>query len=117
MRHVQERNADLALDSLQLDLKALAKLEVEGAQRFVEEQDRRPVDQGTCKRHALLLSARELTRLRCSGGKPDEPEVFRDASAHLVRGHPLPAKAKRNVVLDAQVWEEGIALEDGVGRL
>ena len=37
--HVDERDADLALDALELDLHLLAQLEVERAERLVEEQD------------------------------------------------------------------------------
>ena len=45
MGHVDEGDADLLLDGLQLDLHLLAELEVERAERLVEEQDARPVDQ------------------------------------------------------------------------
>ena len=54
---------DIALDSLQLDLKLLAELEVERAERLVEQQHRGPVDERARERHALLLAARELARL------------------------------------------------------
>ena len=38
--HVDERDADLALDAFELELHHLAQLEVEGAERFVEQQAR-----------------------------------------------------------------------------
>ncbi len=58
MRHVHERDADLALDGLQLDLHLLAQLEVERAERFVEEQHPRPVDDRSRESHPLALPAR-----------------------------------------------------------
>ena len=57
VRDVQEGDAHLALDALQLDLHLLAQLEVERAQRLVEQQHRRPVHQRPRQRHALLLAA------------------------------------------------------------
>ena len=41
VRHVDERDADVLLDALELDLELLAQLEVERAQRLVEQQHRR----------------------------------------------------------------------------
>jgi hypothetical protein len=55
--HVNERDPDLALDSLQLDLKALAQLQVESPEWLVEQQYAWPIDDRACKRDALLLSA------------------------------------------------------------
>ena len=60
MGHVDERDPDLLLDALQLDLHLLAQLEVEGAQRLVEEEHRRPVDERAGERDALRLAARDL---------------------------------------------------------
>ena len=61
--HVDEGDADPALDRLQLDLHLLAQLEVERAQRLVQQQHARPVDQRARQRHALALAARQLVRL------------------------------------------------------
>ena len=61
--HVDERDPDLALDALELELHHLAQLEVEGAERFVEQQCAGVVHQCAGQRHALLLSAGELGRL------------------------------------------------------
>ena len=58
----QEGDADLALDRLELDLHLLAQLEVEGAERLVEQQHPRPVDQGAGQRDPLPLPAGELRR-------------------------------------------------------
>ena len=61
--HVDERDAHLALDPLELDLHRLPELEVERAERLVQQEGARIVDQRPRQRHALLLPARELRRL------------------------------------------------------
>jgi hypothetical protein len=53
--HVHERDTDLDLDPLQLDLHLPAQLEVESAQGLVEQQHLRVVDQSARKRDPLLL--------------------------------------------------------------
>ena len=60
MGDVDERDADLALDAHQLELHLLAQLEVERAERLVEQQHRGFVDERPGQRDALLLAAREL---------------------------------------------------------
>ena len=57
---VDEGDPDLLLDPLELDLQALAQLQVEGAERLVEEQHLRQVDDRAGERDALLLAAGEL---------------------------------------------------------
>ena len=54
---------DLGLDALELDLHLAAQLEVERAERLVEQQHLGVVDQGPGQRHPLLLAAGELGRL------------------------------------------------------
>ena len=63
MRDVHEREADLGLDPLELELHLAAELEVERAERLVEEQERRAVDQRAGEGDPLLLPAGELGRL------------------------------------------------------
>ena len=50
-------DADIALQVLQFNLHLAAQLAVEGGKRFVQQQHRRPVDQGAGEGHALLLAA------------------------------------------------------------
>ena len=54
---------DLGLDPLELELHLPAQLEVEGAERLVEQQHLGPVDQRPGQRDPLLLAAGELVRL------------------------------------------------------
>ena len=49
--------------ALQLELHLLAELQVERAERLVEQQHARPVDERARQRDPLLLTARELPRL------------------------------------------------------
>ena len=51
------------LDRLELDLHLLAQLQVERAERLVEEQHARPVDERARQRDALPLAAGELAGL------------------------------------------------------
>jgi hypothetical protein len=63
---VDEGDADLLLDALQLDLHLLAELQVEGAERLVEEQDAGPVHQRSGQRDALPLAAESCDGFRFS---------------------------------------------------
>src|SRR5208282_2738048 len=72
MCHVDERDADLTLHMLQLDLHLLPQLEVQRAQRLVKQQDLRLVHYGAGQRHPLALPARELGRLALAqAAQPD----------------------------------------------
>ena len=63
MRDVHEGDADLLLDALELELQLPAQAQVERAERLVEQQRPRPVDERAGERDALLLAAGELRRL------------------------------------------------------
>jgi hypothetical protein len=52
-----ERDADLALQCLQFGLHGLAELQVEGTERFIQEEDRRAVDQRPGEGDPLTLAA------------------------------------------------------------
>ena len=70
---VDERDAEVALERLEEDLHLLAQLEVERAERFVEEEDRRPVDDRARQRDPLALAARELHRLAVAETRQADP--------------------------------------------
>src|SRR5918994_279887 len=61
--HVDERDADLLLDRLQLHLHLLTQLQVEGSEGLVEEQHAGPVDDCPRQCDPLALAPRELARL------------------------------------------------------
>ena len=60
MGHVNERDAEPPLQSVQFDLEFFPELQVQGAQRLVQEQYFRLVDECPRQGHALLFAAREL---------------------------------------------------------
>ena len=82
VRHEDEGDAEVALDLLQLDLHLLAELEVERAERLVEQQHLRLDDGGARERDALPLPARELRGL--AGGHLLEPHRGERAHGPLV---------------------------------
>ena len=60
----------------------LAELEVERAERLVEQEHRRPLGQGPCQRDPLLLPAGHLGRqATAQAGQPDQLEVLAGARA------------------------------------
>ena len=84
--HVDERDPDLLLDRLELDLHLLAELEVEGAERLVEEQHPRPIDERARERDPLALPARQLAGLApVEPVEPDHPERLGDAPRRAPR--------------------------------
>ena len=115
--HEDERDADLVLDALELHLHLLAQLQVERAERLVEQEDLRVVHEGSRQRDALLLATGELARLAILvAGQLHQLEHGPDLLAHLGVGQLAPAQPERDVVEDREVREERVVLEDGVRR-
>src|SRR4051794_8274434 len=113
--HVDERDPDLLLDPLQLDLHLLPELEVQGAQRLIEQEDGRLVDESSGERDALGLAARDLVRLAgLVAGELDELEHLVHPALDLGVLGPLPAQPEGHVLEDREVREQGVVLEYGV---
>ena len=75
-----------------------AQLEVERAERLVEQQHLRPVDERTCERDALLLAARQLLGPRLlAPPELDEADRLADPLAHLVARALRLAQPERDV--------------------
>ena len=103
MGDVDERDPDLLLDRLQLDLHLLAELQVEGAERLVEQEHPRPVDERPGKRDPLPLAAGELARLApLVAAQADHLERLADAPRALGLRH-LPDDAGRSATLSPTV--------------
>ena len=66
VRDEHERDADLALNPLELYLHRLAQLEIQCGKRLVEQEHGRAVDQGPGERDALALPAGQLVGLSLS---------------------------------------------------
>ena len=115
VRDVQEGDPDRLLDVLELDLHLLAQLQVERAERLVEQQHARPVDERARQRDALTLAAGELARLALAEvGEPHHAERLLGAAAALGAWHALDAQAVLDVLLHAHVREQRVVLEDRV---
>ena len=113
---VEERDPDLALDRLQLHLHLLAQLQVERAERLVEQQHRGPVDERPRERHALALAARELVRPGLlAAGQLHELERLGHARLDLRPAPPCGACSPNATLLhDVEVLEQRVGLEDRV---
>ena len=116
MGHMEKRQAEAALQVLELDLHLLAHLAIEGGQRLVEQKKPRPVDDGAGERDPLLLAARQFSRpplaqIPCApSATPRRP--FRD----LVRPKTAQCEAEGDVLGHVQVRKQRIALEYGIDR-
>ena len=116
VRDVQEGQTHLGLDRLELELHLTAQLEVERAERLVQQQERRAVHDRPGQRHALLLTAGQLTRAPVGDvvefderGAPRGPWLT--ASGTLRRFRP-----NATFSITAHVREERVALEHRVDR-
>ena len=113
--HVHERDPDLLLQRLELQLHLLAQLEVEGAQRLVEEQHGGVVDQRPGERDALLLAAGELPGAAALvPAQADELQRFAHPSGLVRLGRPSLAQAVADVLGHVHVREQGVVLEHRV---
>src|SRR3954466_7243525 len=115
VRDVHEGDADVPLDALELDLELLAQPQVERAERLVEEERPRAVDERARERHALLLATGELAGLALAqAAELHEREGLGDARADLVAADLAAFEPEADVALDAQVREQRVGLEDRV---
>ena len=115
VRDVDEREPEIVLDRLQLELHLLAQLQVECAERLVEQQHLRPVHERAGERDALLLAAGELARpAPAEAFEPDQPQHLVDPALHVRLVDALAPQPEGDVVEDREVREERVALEDGV---
>ena len=115
VRDVDERDADLLLDPLQLGLHLLAELEVERAERLVEQEHLRAVDDRAGERDPLALAAGELRRLAAAEpAEPHELERLGGALRRARRSDAFDPQPVGDVLADGHVREERVVLEDGV---
>ncbi len=81
VRDVNEGDSYFVLDPLELDLHLFAKLEVEGAERLVEEQNLWMIDQCSSQRDSLLLATGQRPRpLVLPAGQLNQLEHLADSS-------------------------------------
>ena len=110
-----ERDTHLALYRLELQLHSLPQLEVERAERFVEQQHARPPDERTGQCDALTLPARQLRRPpRCLIGEAHQVEGVGSASAALGLRDASDLHAVLDVLRHRHVRKQCVLLEHGV---
>jgi hypothetical protein len=115
VRDVDERDAHLALDPEEFELHFLAELEIECAERLVEQQHLGFVDDRPGERDALALTAGELGRL--AAAEPGQADHLQRA-VYLLASFGLPdvphAEAVLDVLADRHVRKQRVVLEHGV---
>ena len=115
MCDVDEGDTNLALQVLQLGLHLLAEFEVEGAERFVEEEHLGSVDQRSGKGNPLLLPAGELVGFALFHPVHlDEADRPVDQVGSFVLVDLAHLEAESDVCPNIHVWEEGVTLKHGV---
>ena len=115
VRDHDEGDADVALDPLELDLHRLAQLEVERAERLVEQQHLRVHDERAGERDALLHAARELRGLGLlAPGEAHQLERLVGLLVALLLADLALLEAVGDVVEHGHVREQRVGLEDRV---
>ena len=112
---VHERDPDLLLQRLQLDLQRLSQLRIQRAERLVQQQHRR-------LQHSARASATRCCWPPdiCPGLRFSKPVSCTSSSASATRwrisclADPLAAQAEGDVVVHVQVREQRVVLEHGV---
>ena len=112
VRHVDKRDAELALKGAQLDAHAQLQETIEAAERLVEQDRLRTRDEHAGESDALLLAARELARLAVHH-RGQTHEINRglrlDLALRLVDA--LHLEAERDVIQNRLVREQRVMLE------
>ncbi len=110
-----ERDADGVLDRLELDLHLLAELEVERAERLVEQQHSGLVDQRPGERDALTLPAAQLVRATFAElAEADDVEHLTGATTTLGPTDTFHLEPVLDVLADGHVGEQRVVLEHRV---
>ena len=93
----------------------MRKLQVQSAQRLVQQQHLRLVDQRARNRHALLLPAGELLHAALAvAAQVHKLQHFIHAFFDLGRGYLGDALPEGDIVLDVQVGEERVFLKNRI---
>ena len=115
VRDDDERDADVALDALELDLHRLAQLEVERAERLVEQQHLRVHHERARERDALLHAAGELRGLGLlATGQVHQLERLAGLLVALLLADLALLEPVGDVVEHGHVREQRVGLEDRV---
>ena len=115
MGHIDEGNAHLLLDTLQLVLHILPQAQVQRAQGLVQQQDLGPVHQRPGDGHPLLLAAGQLGDFPVLKAlQTHHAQHFRHALLDFLGRHLGDPQAKGDVLKHVQMREQRILLEHRV---
>ena len=115
MCDIHKGDPELLLKALQLYLHLLAQLQVQSAQRLIQEQDTRVVDQRTGDGHALFLPAGECVRPALFvPGHLYQSEHFLNLLPNLIFRHFADGRTVCDVVIDTHMREKRVVLKNGV---
>lgn len=113
VRHIDRRDAELALKLPQLELHRLAQLQVQGAERFIHQQDLRRVGDGPRERHPLLLTAADLGRQAVADLRQlDQVEQIGYPPVDRVARLSVLPQSESDVLSDGEVRKRRVVLED-----
>ena len=117
VRDDNESNPKLVLNVHEFELRLLTQFLVQGRERLIQQQHLGSLDECTCQRNALLLSAGQLLRLACAEiAQLHEVEHLIDPGRNFVAGHVLLLQAVRDVLFDGHMRKDGIRLKHHVHR-
>ena len=117
MGDINKGNVHFALQALELQLHFLAQLQVQCAQRLVQQQDLRFVDQAAGDGHALLLAAGHLADAAALKAlQAHDLQHVAHLAADGLFVHLLQAQAEGHVLEHVQVREQRVLLENGIHR-
>ena len=115
VRDVYERDAELLLHTLKLNLHLLAQLKIERAERFVKKQHLWLVNERARYRHALLLPAGKLVYVSFAVAlQVNKLQHFLNTPRYVRLGRLFYFQAERNVVEHVEMRKKRIFLEHGV---
>src|ERR1022692_674381 len=115
VRDIEEGDADLLLQRLQLDLQRPAQLGVQRAERLVKQQHRRLQHERPGQRDPLLLAAGQLSGAALGErAQLDQVQRLVDPAVQLALVQLAVAQPERDIVEHGQEGEQRIALEHGV---
>jgi hypothetical protein len=101
----------------QFHLHLLAQLEVESAQRLIEQQHSRSIDQCPRQSNTLLLATRQFIRPTIShAGKRYQRQRLGHTALDVGSGLPCHAGTEGYVLCHRHVRKQRITLEDGINR-
>ena len=114
---INEGRAERRLQLLELDFHMLAKLQIEGAQGFIEQQQRRLENQAARDGHPLALSARQFIDALVRSITQSHPFQHGIAALHsLGPAHAAARQSKRDVFAHGHHRKQGQLLEHHVHR-